>query len=67
MKLAQGESNRILLAVPREMWLYREITELGIGYPGPPPSAVASRGHLECQCIFSRARTIGTKPTKYCR
>ncbi len=24
MKLAQGESNRILLAVPREMWFYRD-------------------------------------------
>ncbi len=24
-KLAQGESNRILLAVPREMWFYREM------------------------------------------
>ena len=26
VKLAQGESNRILLAVPREAWLYREIS-----------------------------------------
>jgi hypothetical protein len=25
LKLAQGESNRILLAVPRETWLYREM------------------------------------------
>jgi len=25
VKLAQGESNRILLAVPREMWFYREM------------------------------------------
>jgi hypothetical protein len=25
VKLAQGESNRILLAVPRETWLYREM------------------------------------------
>ena len=27
VKLAQGESNRILLAVPRETWLYREMSE----------------------------------------
>ncbi len=25
MKLTQGESTRILLAVPREMWFYREM------------------------------------------
>ena len=25
VKLAQGESNRILLAVPRETWFYREM------------------------------------------
>ncbi len=25
VKLAQGESDRILLAVPRETWLYREM------------------------------------------
>ncbi len=25
MKLAQGESSRILLTVPREMWFYREM------------------------------------------
>ncbi len=24
VKLAQGESTRVLLAVPREMWLYRD-------------------------------------------
>ena len=26
VKLAQGESNRILLAVPRETWFYREMS-----------------------------------------
>ncbi len=26
VKLAQGESNRIVLAVPREMWFYRDLS-----------------------------------------
>ncbi len=41
MKLAQGESNRILLAVPRETWFYREMASR------PWDSRLVKAGNIE--------------------
>ncbi len=68
MKLAQGESNRILprascsrrLAVPREMWFYRETLKVIIVALGPGSIPVLGALTVSLSCFFGTHFATGS-------